>query len=232
MTSKKSKGSHESRSSRASRETKSFKSSGDKEIQEKMEVAELIAEAELLQQKQIIQNEAEKLKKKERLAKAKARIQAYNNIELEGGKEKEQLQPKLLEENWIRSIRMDDASRVAKIEIEPDRGAVITRREQNAQYRNTWDLQHNIDGKNLLHKTTNEELEYGRDQKNITDMMCELLKQQPGPELEINIFDGNPMDFHYFMVVFKEVVENKVTDPRGWLTHLIKFTKGEAKEIA
>ena len=40
------------------------------------------------------------------------------------------------------------------------------------------------------------------------------------------------MDFHYFMAVFREVVENKVTDSRGWLTHLIKFTKGKAKEIA
>ena len=28
------------------------------------------------------------------------------------------------------------------------------------------------------------------------------------------------------------IVENKVTDPREWLTCLIKFTKGEAKEIA
>ena len=40
------------------------------------------------------------------------------------------------------------------------------------------------------------------------------------------------MDFHYFMAVFKEVVEKKVTDSRGRLTHLIKFTKGEAKEVA
>ena len=40
------------------------------------------------------------------------------------------------------------------------------------------------------------------------------------------------MDFHYFMAVFKEVVENKVTDPRGRQTRLIRFTKGEAKEIA
>ena len=40
------------------------------------------------------------------------------------------------------------------------------------------------------------------------------------------------MDFYYFMAVFKDVVENKVTDPRGRLTHLIKFTKGKAKEIA
>ena len=40
------------------------------------------------------------------------------------------------------------------------------------------------------------------------------------------------MDFHYFMAVFKEVVEKKVTDSRGRLTRLIKFTKGEAKEVA
>ena len=57
-------------------------------------------------QKQMIQNEAEKLKIKERLAKAKARIQACNNIELESGNEREQ------------SLRMDDASRVTKIEME------------------------------------------------------------------------------------------------------------------
>ena len=63
-----------------------------------MKVAELIAETELLQQKQMIQNEAQKLKIKERLAKAKARIKAYNNIELESGNEREQLQP-ILEDN-------------------------------------------------------------------------------------------------------------------------------------
>ena len=63
----------------------------------------------------MIQNEAEKLKIKERLAIAKTRIQAYNSIELEGDKEKEQLQPKLQEDNWMRSIKMDDVSRAAKV---------------------------------------------------------------------------------------------------------------------
>ena len=115
VNSKKSKNSHESRSSRTSRETRSSKSSKDREIEEKMKVAKLIAEVELLQQKEMIQNAAENLKMKERLAKAKARIQVYNNIELESGNEREQLQAKLLEDNWMRSIRMDDASRVAKM---------------------------------------------------------------------------------------------------------------------
>ena len=63
-------------------------------------------------------------------------------------------------------------------------------------------------------------------------MMSELLRQQAAIELEIDIFDGNPMDFHYFMAVSKDVVEMKVTDSRGQLTCLIKFTTGEAKEIA
>ena len=61
----------------------------------------------------MIQNEAEKLNIKERLGKAKRRVQAYNTIELESGNEKEQLQSKLLEDNWTRSIKMDDASRVS-----------------------------------------------------------------------------------------------------------------------
>ena len=163
----------------------------------------------------MIKNEAEKLKRGKRLAKTKERIQAYNNIELEGGKEKEQLQPKLMEDNWMRSIRMDNASRAAKIEIEQDRGAVITRKEQNAQHRNTWDLQDKVNRENLPDKTKNKKLEYEKDQKNVTEMMCERLQQQAAPDLEIDIFDGNSMDFHYFMAVFKEVVENKVTDPRG-----------------
>ena len=89
VSSKKSKDSQESRSSRISTETRSTKSTKDREIEEKMKVAELTGEAELLQQKQIIQNEAEKLKIKKRLAKAPARIQAYNNKELENGNERE-----------------------------------------------------------------------------------------------------------------------------------------------
>ena len=127
---------------------------------------------------------------------------------------------------------MDDASRDAKIKVEEDIGAVITRMEQNAQYRNTWYLRDKGDKENLPDKIIKEELEYGSDQKNVTEMMCQLLQQQPAPDLEIDVFDDNPMDFPYFMAFFKEVVGNKVTDSRGRLTCLIKFTKGEAKEIA
>ena len=63
-------------------------------------------------------------------------------------------------------------------------------------------------------------------------MMCELLRQQATPELEIDLFDGNSVDFDYLLAAFKEVVANKVTDPRGGLFCLIKFKKGKANEIA
>ena len=78
----------------------------------------------------------------------------------------------------MRSIKMDDASRVTKTEIEQERGPVITSKEQNVQCGNTWDLQDKMDRVNLPNKTVKEELVHGRDQKNITEMMCELLRQQ------------------------------------------------------
>ena len=99
---------------------------------------------------------------------------------------------------------MDNDNRVAKIGKEQERGADdINRKELNAQYINIFYLQDKMDWVNLPNWTTNEELEHGRDQKNITEMMCGLLRKQAAPELEIDIFDGNPIDFHYFMAVFK-----------------------------
>ena len=123
MNSKRSKDTHESKSSRESKDKRSSKPSKDREIK----VAELIAKPELLQQKRVIQNEAEKLKRKDILPKVKAIIQAYSNIELEGSKGKQQLQPKLLENNWMRSLRTDDVSKVVKIEIEQEELPLLER---------------------------------------------------------------------------------------------------------
>ena len=49
----------------------------------------------------------------------------------------------------------------------------------------------------------------------VSKMMCQLLKQQSASDIHIDVFSGNPMDFHYFMAVFNELVEKKVDDPRG-----------------
>ena len=58
----------------------------------------------------------------------------------------------------------------------------------------------------------------------VSMMMCQLLKQQSAPDIDIDIFRGNPIDFHYFMTV----AEMKVDDPRRKLTQLINYTTGDA----
>ena len=44
-------------------------------------------------------------------------------------------------------------------------------------------------------------------------------------------FDGNSLNYQYFMELFAEVVQTKIEEPRGRLTRLIKFTTGEAREL-
>ena len=66
----------------------------------------------------------------------------------------------------------------------------------------------------------------------VSKIMCQLLKQQSAPDFDTDVFSGNPMDFHYFMAAFNEIVEKKVDDPRGKLIQLIKYTTGDAKEKA
>ena len=65
----------------------------------------------------------------------------------------------------------------------------------------------------------------------MTEILCTLLQQQAAPELDVEVFDSNPLNFKYFISVFEEVVETKLDDLCGRLTSLIKYTSGEAKEL-
>ena len=65
----------------------------------------------------------------------------------------------------------------------------------------------------------------------IGEALCKLLKLQTAPEVTFEPFDGNPLNYHYFMAMFKEVVESKVDDPTGKLTRLIQYTVGEPHDL-
>ena len=111
--------------------------------------------------------------------------------------------------------------------------AVITCKSEPT-YRNTWDKDITKRDavrlrpqKGVVKQSTDD----GHLVQNVTKMMCKLLIQQDAPEVDIDMFDGDPMEFHYFMAVFHEAVEKKINDARGRLTRLIKFMKGEAKDI-
>ena len=62
-------------------------------------------------------------------------------------------------------------------------------------------------------------------------MFCQLLKQQGAPEVDIDLFSGNPLKYRYFMEIFKEVVQRRIEDPRGRIARLTKYTTGEAKDL-
>ena len=62
-------------------------------------------------------------------------------------------------------------------------------------------------------------------------MLCQLVKQQSAPTVNIDEFDGNPLQYTYFRSIFREVVEKKIAHPQGRLTRLIKLTTEEEREL-
>ena len=67
--------------------------------------------------------------------------------------------------------------------------------------------------------------------RQLEDSLTNLLQIQTAPTVDIDKYDGNPLEYNYFMATFKEAVERKIQDPRGRLTRLIQYTKDEAKEL-
>ena len=68
-------------------------------------------------------------------------------------------------------------------------------------------------------------------QEDMVGMMSKLIRQQAAPDVDIDIFSGDPVDYHYFIAVFEEVVEKKIDDLRCRLARLIRYTDGEPKEM-
>ena len=53
-------------------------------------------------------------------------------------------------------------------------------------------------------------------EKKIVDAFCHLVKQQSAPYIELDVFDGNPLDFHYFVTPFNEIVEKRIDPREDW----------------
>ena len=62
-------------------------------------------------------------------------------------------------------------------------------------------------------------------------MLCDLVKLQGAPELYLERFSREPLQYNYFITIFKDVVESKVRNPKGRLLRLTQFTTEEAKEL-
>ena len=43
--------------------------------------------------------------------------------------------------------------------------------------------------------------------------ICKLLPQKSSLDVAIDVLDGNPFEFNYFISVFKELAENRIAEP-------------------
>ena len=57
---------------------------------------------------------------------------------------------------------------------------------------------------------------------NAAEMLSKLVREQSAPQVDIGPFQGNVLDFTYFMSMFQESVEKTTDDLRERLTQLIK----------
>ena len=80
-------------------------------------------------------------------------------------------------------------------------------------------------------KPAAENESHNEGQEGVANMICKLFQQQGAPEVEVDKFSGNALKYQYFSAMFKVVLERKIKDPAGRLTHLINFTDGEAKDL-
>ena len=55
-------------------------------------------------------------------------------------------------------------------------------------------------------------------QNNITEMLHKLVKEQLALQVDLEPFGQNPVEYTYFMSMFRESVEKKIENPKGRLT--------------
>ena len=65
----------------------------------------------------------------------------------------------------------------------------------------------------------------------VSETICKLLQCHGDPEVEIDKFSSNPLEYQYLVSMFNQAVEKKVSDQMGRLIRLLKFTADEAKEL-
>ena len=68
--------------------------------------------------------------------------------------------------------------------------------------------------------------------RSLSSTVASLLKIQAAPNVTIDTFNGDCLEFKYFMTTFEDVIESNIDNARGRLTRLIQYTSGEAKDLA
>ena len=97
-----------------------------------------------------------------------------------------------------------------------------------SQQRPTVDSQVDQFQTDVKHQIWSQELSAAQSMAECTKKLIEL---QLAPNADIDVYSGDPLNFHYFRASFKEAVERRIPDERGRFIRLLKFTSGEAKDL-
>ena len=216
------------KSTKSSRSTfgRSSTSIKDQAIVEKMKVAELLAEQKYIERRNVSEFEAESLRIQQKVEKAKARAKMLDK-EIENENIEERKSDNIENKIHSRNRYEDDQNLKEHVHWPENLSRKCNRLScdpfvninANAPKFNYEDIPivnssvnrgkktctKQADPTNLFHQTT-------------TDVLCQLLRQQAAPQVDIEVFDGNLLNFKYFMSLLKEVVETKINDPKGRLT--------------
>ena len=164
-----------------------------KVIKEKLRMVELLTEVRLLEEKQTVEFKAQKLKVGEQYAKSRARVKILED--LEGGN----VNPAISHNSKIGIAYSPLNNRKIESGMMPTRKFIMSKKFE-AQQQNV--EAHQVPAM-FLH-----DIKIGDECSNIkamlpsaepTDMMCKLLKVQSAPDMDMECFDGNVLEYHYFM---------------------------------
>ena len=159
--------SHSSRASRRSSKSNSSGSSKSDRIERKVKPAELLVQEVFFEKHQLVQNEAQRLRIQEKLAKARARAKILENVKLA---EEKELQGELLG-NCQKSLH---STRIRKENSEASCS------QQDSDYLSpVYQAEQENEGFSL--------------EKKIVNALCHLAKQQSARDIELDVFDSNPL---------------------------------------
>ena len=58
-----------------------------------------------------------------------------------------------------------------------------------------------------------------------------LVEGQSAPQVDLEPFDRNPLEYMYSMSTFRESFKKKIEDSKDRLTQLVQYTREEAKDL-
>ena len=67
--------------------------------------------------------------------------------------------------------------------------------------------------------------------KKMYNLLINIIQQEAATEVELECFDGNPLEYKNFADLFREEVEKWIPEPKGSLPRLFKYARGEALNL-